>query len=89
MMYTLWISYEIRELVIGKGQNPTSIIPKYEDEEDEQCKEDGNVVHCAQHDHKLPAEIRHEADKLQDPQQSEGTQDGQAGTTSRFTSLTI
>ena len=49
-------------------------LPEDEDEEDKQCEEDGNVVHGAQHDHQLPAEIGHETNKFQDAQETESSQ---------------
>ena len=42
-----------------------------EDEEHEKTKEDGNVVHRAQHHNQLSTKVWKEAHKLQDPQQTE------------------
>lgn len=67
MMYS-YIMNKLQRASKVRGQQFPSIIPKYENEEDEECKEDGDVVHCAQHDHKLTAKVGHEADKLQNPQ---------------------
>ena len=49
-------------------------LPEDEDEEDEKCKECGNVVHGSQHDNQLIAQCRHEAYQLEDSQKSECAQ---------------
>ena len=53
-------------------------LPEDEDEENEEGEEDGDVVDGAQHDHQLAAQGGHEADQLEDAQQAEGAQDGEA-----------
>lgn len=47
-------------------------LPEDEDEEDQEGEEDCDVVHGPQHDHQLAAEVGHEPDQLQDPQEAEG-----------------
>lgn len=49
-------------------------LPKYEYKKYEERKEYGNVVHGAQHDEKLPSQLRHEAHQLEDTEQAEGPQ---------------
>ena len=56
----------------------TSAVPEDEDEEDEQGKEDGHVVHRLQHDEQLTPQVREESDQLQDPQQAKRPQNGEA-----------
>ena len=52
--------------------------PEYEYEEHEECEEDRDVVHGPEHDDQLPPQVGQEPDQLQDPQQAEGAQDGDA-----------
>lgn len=51
--------------------------PEDEYKENKKGKEDGDIVHGAQHDKELPAQIWHKADKLEDAQQTERAQYGQ------------
>lgn len=53
-------------------------LPKYEYEEYEQREEDSNIVHSAQHDEQLAAQVGHEPHQLKDAQESESAQHGQA-----------
>ena len=49
-------------------------LPKYEDEKHEQSEEDCNIVHCAQHDNELAAQIREKPHQLENPQKTESSQ---------------
>ena len=59
-------------------------LPENENEEDEQGEKDGHVVHCAQHDDQLTAQVGHETDEFQDAQKTERPQNGQARTAFTF-----
>ena len=52
--------------------------PEYEDEQHEQAEEDSHVIHGPEHDDQRPLEVREEPDQLDDPQQSECSEDGEA-----------
>lgn len=62
------------------GPLNVNIVPEYENEEKEQGEEDGHVVHGAQHDDQLAAQVGHEADQLQNAQETERSQNRQART---------
>lgn len=62
------------------GPLNVNIVPEYENEEKEQSEEDGHVVHGAQHDDQLAAQVGHEADQLQNAQETERSQNRQART---------
>lgn len=53
--------------------------PEYENEKDEQGEEDGHIVHGAEHDEELAAQVGHETDQFQDAEQAESPKDGQSG----------
>ena len=52
-------------------------LPEDENEEDEQGEEHGHVVHGAQHNKQLTAQVGHKANQFQDPQKPEGPQNRQ------------
>lgn len=49
---------------------------KYEDEQDQEREKRGHVVYGAQHNHQLTSEGGHEANNLENAQQTEGAQNG-------------
>ena len=58
---------------------PVRDIPEDKDEEHEEGEEDRDVVHGPEHDDELPAEVGEEAHQLEDAEEAEGAEDGDAG----------
>ncbi len=54
------------------------MVPEYKDEQHEQGEEHRHVVHGAEHDYELSPKVWKKSDQLQNPQEPEGPQDGEA-----------
>lgn len=63
------------EIKAQKTKNP----PENEDKEDEEWKEDGDVVHCTKHDEQLSAQLGHKPHEFENPQEAKCPEDRQAG----------
>ena len=56
------------------------LLPEDEDKEHQQAEEDGDIIHGPQHDNQRSLEVGKEPHHLDDPQQSEGSEDSKAQT---------
>ena len=53
--------------------------PEYEDKESQKPEEDGDVIHGFQHHNELSSQVGQEPHEFEDPEESEGSKDRQAG----------